>query len=69
MNSAVVFMKEEFHAKFAAILQILYQKEQLAYFNNKIAKTFDLANKGQPINWCSTMLTQLLIELPCWKKH
>ncbi len=36
---SVARMKEEFHAKFVAILQILYQKEQLAYFNNKIAKT------------------------------
>jgi hypothetical protein len=43
-------MKEEFHARFAAILQILYQREKLAYFNNQIAITFDLANRGEPIN-------------------
>jgi hypothetical protein len=43
-------MKEEFHARFATILQILYQKQRLTYFNNQIAITFDLANMGQPIN-------------------
>jgi hypothetical protein len=26
------------------------ERERLAYFNNQIAITFDLANKGQPIN-------------------
>jgi hypothetical protein len=39
-------MKEEFHVRFAAILQIFYQRKRLAYFNNQIATTFDLANKG-----------------------
>jgi hypothetical protein len=43
-------MKEEFYARFVAILQILYQKERLAYFSNRIAITFDLANKGQLVN-------------------
>ncbi len=33
----VIHMKEEFHVRFATILQILYQKEQLAYFSNQIA--------------------------------
>jgi hypothetical protein len=50
-------MKEEFHARFATILQILYQKKMLTYFNNQIVITFDLANKGQPVNWCSIVLT------------
>jgi hypothetical protein len=36
-------MKKEFHAKFATILQILYQKEWLTYFNNRIVISFDLA--------------------------
>jgi hypothetical protein len=43
-------MKEEFHARFAAILQILYYKEWLTYFSNQIAIIFYLANKGQPVN-------------------
>jgi hypothetical protein len=43
-------MKEEFHARFAIILQILYQREKLAYFSNWIAITFDLTNKGQHVN-------------------
>jgi hypothetical protein len=43
-------MKEEFHARFATILQILYKMERLTYFNNQIAITFDLANRGQPVN-------------------
>jgi len=38
-------------------------KERLVYFNNRIAITFDLANKGQPINWCSVVLTKLLVGL------
>jgi hypothetical protein len=62
----VVHMKEEFHAKFAAILQIFYQRKRLAYFNNKIAITFDLANRGQLGNWCFIGLTQLLVELTHW---
>jgi hypothetical protein len=32
----IVPMKEEFHARFATILQILYQREWLAYFSNRI---------------------------------
>jgi hypothetical protein len=43
-------MKEEFHARFVAILQILYQRERLVYFSNKIAITFYLVNRGQLID-------------------
>jgi hypothetical protein len=43
-------MKEEFYARFITILQIIYQREKLVYFNNQIAITFDLANRGQPVN-------------------
>jgi hypothetical protein len=46
----VVHMKEEFHAKFVVILQIVYQRNWLAYSSNRITITFDLANMGQPIN-------------------
>jgi hypothetical protein len=46
----IICMKEEFHAKFVAILQILYQRERLTYFSNMIVITFDLANKGQHVN-------------------
>jgi hypothetical protein len=41
---------EEYHAKFIAILQIIYQQERLAYFNNRIAIILNLANKGNKIN-------------------
>jgi hypothetical protein len=47
---SVVCMKEEFHARFATILQIIYQQEKLAYFSNKIVLIFYLANRGEPIN-------------------
>jgi hypothetical protein len=47
---SVVRMKEEFHARFIIILQILYQRERLAYFSNRISIIFNLANMGQPIN-------------------
>ncbi len=47
----------------------LYQKERLVYFNNQIAITFDLANRGQPVNWSSIMLTQLLVELIRWTER
>jgi hypothetical protein len=50
-------MKEEFHARFATILQILNKRERLSYFNNQIAITFDLTNKGQLVNWCFIVLT------------
>jgi len=43
-------MNEEYHAKFATILQIIYQWERLVYLNNPIAITFNLANKGKKIN-------------------
>ncbi len=49
----VVCMKEEFHARFAAILQILFQRKKLVYFNNRISITFDLINRGQIVNWYS----------------
>jgi hypothetical protein len=50
-------MKKEFHARFATLLQIIYQQMWLAYFSNQIATTFDLANKGQPINQRFIVLT------------
>ncbi len=65
----VVCMKEEFHARFATILQIIYQRKRLVYFNNQIVITIDLANRGQLVNWCSIMLTQLLVELIGWTEH
>jgi hypothetical protein len=43
-------MKEEFHAKFVAILKKIYHKERLAYFNNQTGIIFDLANRGQHVN-------------------
>jgi hypothetical protein len=43
-------MKEEFHVRFVAILQILYQRERVVSFSNQIAITFDLVNRGQPVN-------------------
>jgi hypothetical protein len=55
-------MKEEYHARFAKIMQIIYQQEKLAYFNNHIAITFNLAKKGKKINWCFIMLTQMSIK-------
>jgi hypothetical protein len=58
-------MKEKYHAKFATILQIIYQGGRLEYFNNRIAITLNLANKGKKINWCSVMLTQM----SRWIKH
>jgi hypothetical protein len=61
-------MKEEFHVKFVDILQFFYQKMWLTYFNNMITITFDLINMGQLVNWCSIMLTQLLVELTHWTK-
>jgi hypothetical protein len=38
----VICMKEEFHANFLTIVQIIYQRKWFAYFNNKIVITFDL---------------------------
>ncbi len=63
---SVINMKEEFHSRFITILQIIYQQKRLTYFNNMIAITFDLANKIQLVNWCSMVLTQLLVELIHW---
>jgi hypothetical protein len=43
-------MKEEFHARFGAILQFFYQRKWLTYFSNMIVIIFYQAKKGQPIN-------------------
>jgi ABC-type dipeptide/oligopeptide/nickel transport system ATPase subunit len=59
----VIWMKEEYHAKFATILQIIHQRKMLAYFSNRITITLNLTNKGKKINRCSIMLTQMLIKL------
>jgi hypothetical protein len=59
-------MKEEFHVRFTAILQILYQRKRLTFFNDQITIIFELANRGKLVNWCSIMLTQLLVELIRW---
>jgi hypothetical protein len=54
-------MNEEYHAKFATIMQIIYQWERLVYFNDRITITLNLVNKGKKIDLCSIMLTQMLI--------
>jgi hypothetical protein len=50
-------MKEEYHAKFMTILQIIYKQKRLTYFSNWIAIIVNLTNKGKKVNWCSIMLT------------
>jgi hypothetical protein len=62
-------MKEKYHAKFIIIMQIIYQWKRLTYFNNHIVIIMNLANKGKKSNWCSIMLTQMLIELTRWIEH
>jgi hypothetical protein len=47
---SIIEMKEKYHARFATILQIIYQHEKLTYFSNHIAITFNLAKKGKKIN-------------------
>jgi len=44
---SIIRMKEEYHTKFVTILQIIYQWERLAYFNNRFTITLNLANKGK----------------------
>jgi hypothetical protein len=62
-------MKEEYHTRFVIIIQIIYQRERLVYFNNHIAIILNLANKRKKINWCSIMLTQMSIVLTQWTEH
>jgi hypothetical protein len=62
-------MKEKYHVRFATILQIIYQRERLAYFNNHTTITLNLANKRKKLNWCSIMLTQMSIRLTRWIEH
>jgi len=57
----VIWMKEECHAKFTTILQIIYQRERLSHFSNRIAITLNLVNRGRIINWCSIMVAQMSI--------
>jgi len=40
-------MKEEYHARFVAILQIIYQWERLTYFGNLFAITLNLAKQKE----------------------
>jgi hypothetical protein len=62
-------MKEEYHAMFVAILQIIYQQKRLAYFSNHIAITLISTKKGKEINQCSIMLTRMLIKLSRCQKQ
>jgi hypothetical protein len=39
--------EEEYHARFVAILQIIYQRERLIYFSNHFAMALNLTNKGK----------------------
>jgi hypothetical protein len=43
----IIQMTEEYHARFVTILQIIYQREKLTYFSNRIAIILNLANKGK----------------------
>ncbi len=56
-NWNIIQMKKEYHTILVTIMQIIYQQERLAYFNNHVAIIFNLANKGKNINRCSIMLT------------
>jgi hypothetical protein len=42
--------EEEYHARFATILKIIYQWKRFTYFSNCIAIPLNLANKGKKIN-------------------
>jgi len=47
---SVIRMKEDNHTRFVAIMQIIYQRKRLTYFSNRIAITYNLANKGKKAN-------------------
>ncbi len=46
-----------------------FLSKKVAYFNNMIVITFNLANMGRHVNQCSIVLNQLLVELICQIKH
>lgn len=66
---SVIRMMEKYHARFATIMQIIYQREKSAYFSNHIAITFNLENKGKKINYYFIILTQMSKELTQWTEH
>jgi hypothetical protein len=47
---SAIRMKEKYHVGFVTILQIIYQRKRLVYFNNHITITLNLANKEKKIN-------------------
>ncbi len=51
-----------------AILPIIYQKDKVQYFSNKLAMMISRINHGESINWAAIMYFQLVKELIRWGK-
>jgi hypothetical protein len=48
---------------------MIYQKEKVQYFNNKIVITLVKAEKGQKVDWAHIIFNSLCSELDKWYKY
>jgi hypothetical protein len=51
-----------------AILPIIYQKDKVQYFSNKLAMMISRINHGESINWAAIMYFQLVKKFIRWEK-
>ncbi len=59
-------MKSPYDIRFPTLIQIIYQREKICYFNHRNVITMMKANKGEQVDWVKIM--QLVKELHIWTK-
>jgi hypothetical protein len=61
-------MRSKYVNRIAAILPIIYIKDNVQHFNNKSTMTNSKANHGESVNWVTIMYFQFVRELIRWEK-
>ncbi len=61
-------MRSKYANRIVAILPIVYQKDNVQYFNNKFAMMIYRTSHGEYVNWATITYSQLVKELIKWEK-
>ncbi len=61
-------MRSKYVNRIVVILPIIYQKDKVQCFSNKIVMMISKAHHGKSVNWATIMYSQLVKELIKWEK-
>jgi hypothetical protein len=61
-------MRSKYANRIATILPIIYHKDKVQHFSNKLVVMISRADHGESINWATIMYSQLVKALIRWEK-